>query len=63
MTGTLIVLVITLIVYLLVELLALVATFFLAKRNGQRLKAMSWSPVHGYTAEFFPPEETQSGTN
>ncbi|MCA1707901.1 MAG: hypothetical protein LC808_33350 [Actinobacteria bacterium] len=63
MTGTLVVLVIGLIVPLLVRLVALAATFFLAKRNGQRLKSMSWSPVHGFTAEFFDSEEPQSGPN
>ncbi len=63
MTGTLVVLVITLIIELLVVLVALAATFFLANRNGQRMKSMSWSPVHGYTAEFVAPEELQSGDN
>ena len=63
MIGTLVVLVITLIAYLLVTLLALVATFFLAWRGGQHVKSMSWSPIHGYTAEFFQPEERQSGDN
>ena len=63
MTGTLVVLVITLIVELLVVLVALAASFFLANRNGQRVKSMSWSPIHGYTAEFFEPEELQRGHN
>ncbi len=52
MTGTLVVLVITLIVELLVVLVALAATLFLAGRYGQRMKWMTWSPIHGYT-EFF----------
>jgi hypothetical protein len=64
MTGTLVVLVVTLVLHLVVKLLALVATFVLAKCSGQHVKSMSWTPVHGYTAEFFPPEgEPQSGNN
>lgn len=64
MTGTLAVLVILLIVRLLVGVLALVATFALAKRNGQTVKAMSWSPTRGFAAKFFPPHEgrSKSGT-
>ena len=63
MTGTLLVLVVMLIIRLLVVLVALVAHFSLARRKGQCLKSMSWSLCHGYTAEFFPPEEPQSGNN
>jgi hypothetical protein len=57
MAGTIVVLVIMLVVRLLAPLVALAATFVLARWNGQRLKSMSWSPFRGYTAEFFPPEE------
>jgi hypothetical protein len=47
---------------LLVWLGGLAATCFLAGRLGLRVKAMKWSPVHGFSAEFFPPEEEpQSG--
>lgn len=63
MADTLIVLAITLVVALLVGLSALVATLFLAKRHGLRVKKISLSPVHGYTAEFFDPEEPESGDN
>lgn len=63
MAGTLIVLAITLVVALLVGIGALVATHRLAKKCGLRLKSISISPVHGYTAEFFEPEEPQSGNN
>lgn len=63
MAGTLIVLAITLIVVFLVGLGALVATHRLAKKHGLRLKSISISPVHGFTAEFFKPEEPQSGNN
>ena len=49
-----------LITRLLLPLGALVATLFLARRNGLRLKSMSWSLRNGYTAEFFE-EEPQSG--
>jgi hypothetical protein len=64
MTGTVAVLVVVLIVRLLVGVLAMAATFILAKRNGQSVKAMSWSPTRGFAAKFFPPREggTQSGT-
>lgn len=63
MAGTLIVLATTLVVALLVGIAALVATHRLAKRHGMRLKSISISPVHGYTAEFFEPEEPQRGNN
>jgi hypothetical protein len=65
MAGTVAVLVFLLIVRLLVGVLALVATFALAKRNGQSVKAMSWSSTRGYTAAFFPRDQgmTQSGAN
>lgn len=53
---------ITLVVPLLVGLGGLVATHRLAKKHGLRLKSISISPIHGYTAEFFEPEEPQSGT-
>lgn len=57
MTGTLGVLVIILIVRLLVPLVALAASSFVARRDGQYLKSMRWPSIHGYTAEFFPPGE------
>lgn len=63
MAGTLVVLVLVLVVRLLVALLALVATSRLARRNGQRVKSMSWSSLRGYTAEFFDIEGPQSGDN
>ena len=62
MTGTLVVLVVVLFVQLIVKLVALAATFLLAKRNGERLKSMSWL-LHGYTAEFHEKPEPQSGHN
>ena len=62
MTGALVVLVVTLFAQLGVKVIALAATFFLARRNGQRLKSMSWS-LRGYTAEFHDIEEPQSGNN
>ena len=60
MAGALVVLAATLIVgvgRLLLWLLSLAATSWLAKRNGVKLKSMSCSFVHGYTAEFFQSEE------
>ena len=63
MAGTLIVLAITLVVALLAGVAGVVATHRLATRHGLRLKSISISPIHGYTAEFFPPEEPQSGNN
>lgn len=63
MADTLIVLAITLVVALLSGLVAMVATLFLAKRHGLRLKKISLSPLHGYTAEFLDTEEPQSGKN
>lgn len=51
MSSTLVVLVVVLLAYLSASNLALAATLFLARRDGQRLKSMSWS-LRGYTAEF-----------
>lgn len=48
---------------LLIWLISLAATSRLASRRGQKLKAMSWSPTRGYSAEFSTPEEPQSGNN
>lgn len=62
MAGTLVVLVVLLLVQLGVKIIALAATLLLARRNGQRLKAMSWS-LHGYTAVFHDNEEPQRGHN
>lgn len=62
MTSTVLVLVIALVCELPLFLIALVAVAQLAKRNGQKLKLMSWSFRHGFTAEFFDsPKEPQSG--
>jgi hypothetical protein len=55
MASTLVVLVVVLAAQLVVKLTALAATFFLARRNGYRLKSMSWS-YRGYTAEFHEKE-------
>jgi hypothetical protein len=61
MADTLIVLAISLVVALLAGASALVATLYLTKRHGLRLKKISLSPIHGYTAEFFDSEDPQSG--
>ena len=56
MASTPYVLVFTLIVgvgRIVPSLLCYVATSWLAKRNGQRIKSMSWSFVHGFSVEFF----------
>lgn len=63
MADTLIVLAIPLVVALLAGPTALVATLVLARRHGLRLKKISISPVHGYTAEFLEHEKPQSGNN
>ena len=63
MAGTLAVLALLLISRLLLPLLALVVTSLLARHSGQHLKSMSWSSVHGYTAEFFEPEEPRADTH
>lgn len=60
MSSTLVVLVVGLLAYLSASILALAATLFLARREGQRLKSMSWS-LRGYTAEFHDIKEPQSG--
>lgn len=53
MTGTTFVLVIVLIlIRLLVNLVQLVIASVLARRNGLQLKKMSWSSLHGLTAEY-----------
>ena len=62
MTGTLVVLVVMLLAQLSVKVVALAATLLLARRNGYRLKSMSWS-FRGYTAEFHDRVEPQSGNN
>ena len=56
MADTIIVLVLALISQLAVALIGLVATFKLAKRNGQSVKSMSFSLHRGYTAEFHEKE-------
>jgi hypothetical protein len=53
MTGTAIVLVISLICQLPVFLVAVAAVSRLARRNGQSVKSMSFSFRHGITAEFY----------
>lgn len=62
MSGTLVVLVVVLLAQLSVKIIALAATFFLASRNGYRLKSMSWS-LRGYTAEFLDKEPQSGKTN
>jgi hypothetical protein len=53
MTGTALVLVIVLILArLLVNLVQLVIASVLARRNGLQLIKVSWSSVHGITAEY-----------
>lgn len=44
---------ITLALYWLRNIATLVAAFVLARRNGQQLKSVSTSLVHGFTAEFY----------
>jgi hypothetical protein len=56
MTSTVLVLVILLMCLLLACIVALAATFQLARRNGQAVKSMSFSPRHGITAVFFRPK-------
>jgi hypothetical protein len=62
MTGTLVVLVIVLIVRLLAAPFVLAATFFLARRNGQSVKTVSWSPTRGYITEFSPRRSCRAET-
>jgi len=62
MSSTFIVLVVVLLAHRSVSILALAASLFLARRDGQRLKSMSWS-LRGYTAEFHDIKEPQSGDN
>ena len=62
MASTLVVLVVMLLAQLGVTIIALAATFYLARRNDQRLKSMSWS-LRGYTAEFHDIKEPRSGDN
>jgi hypothetical protein len=53
MTGTTFVLVFVLtFIRPLASLVYLVAACVLARRDGLRLKKLSWSSFHGYTAEF-----------
>lgn len=62
MSSTLVVLVVVLVAHLTVSILELAATLFLARRDGQRVKSMSWS-LREYTAEFHDIKEPQSGNN
>ena len=62
MASTAFVLATLLISRLLAPLVALAATSLLAKRYGQDLKSMSWSSVHGYTAEFFEKKDHSADT-
>jgi hypothetical protein len=59
MAGTILVLAMTLVVALAVGIGALVATLHLARRNGLRLKKISLSLLHGYTAEFHDDGTTE----
>lgn len=63
MTSTVLVLVIALVCELPLFLIAMVAVAQLAKRNGQKLKLMSWSFRHGFTAEFFDSPKDISADN
>jgi hypothetical protein len=61
MASTILVLVTPLIVgagHLVLWLVSFVATSRLAKRNGQRIKSMSKSLVHGFQVEFFEDSQT-----
>lgn len=60
MSGTSLVL-ITLAVSLLF-LIVLVTVFRLAKRNGQQLKSVSWSPLHGFTITLYEGKEKRGST-
>lgn len=51
-TYALMAMVVVVILRLLSWLVLLVATSQLAKRNGQKVKKMSWSFLHGFSAEF-----------
>ena len=53
MAGTLLVLVMLPIVSLLASLTFLAACSRQARRNGQHVKSMSWSPRHGFSAKFY----------
>lgn len=61
MASTLVVLVFSLCL-LLVWLLAVAATSWLASRKGQALKKMSWSVSRGFSAEFFKPKDHSADT-
>lgn len=53
MPGTIIVLVVVLTLYLLFSVAFLVSASVLARRNGQKLRSVGWSPFRGCTAEFY----------
>ena len=53
MASTVLVLVITLTVHFLSFLALLVIASRLAKRNSQKVRKVSWSPTHGFTAQFY----------
>jgi hypothetical protein len=57
MASTIIVLVIGLGLSLLAFVALLVAVTLLARRNGQKVAKLSWSPTHGITAEFCEDSE------
>ena len=57
MTGTILVLFIVLIIHLLAFISLVVIASMLAKRSGQQIKMVSWSPTHGFTAEFHENSE------
>lgn len=56
---TLVVMVLVLTVNLLFSLIALAVCLMLARRSGQSLRSVSWSPRRGLSATFFPPWDEQ----
>ena len=60
MPGTAIVLAIVLTLYLLSFVVLLVTASVLAKRNNQKVKSVSLSPTHGFTAEFYTDSVRES---
>jgi hypothetical protein len=60
---SLLVMVALLILRVVFWLVLLAATSLLAKRNGQKLTKLSWSFIHGFTAEFSEPEDHRAESN
>jgi hypothetical protein len=52
MPGTILVLVIVLPLTLLFFVALMLTASVLARRNGQKVRKVSWSPAHGYNIEF-----------